>query len=97
MSPAAQAACSTCLSAEGTLIVRQTDLHVRPHFLCLQEARYIAGVQRFHFDRELAPYDLNRYSQWVSLSCHISEHVLQELLPVSGLTVMVKAKLLSPF
>jgi hypothetical protein len=49
----------------------------------LQEARYVAGVQRFDFDRELAPYDLNRYSQWVSLSCHISEHVLEQLMPVS--------------
>jgi hypothetical protein len=58
-----------------------TLLHVQN--ICLQEARYIAGVQRFDFDRELAPYDLNRYSQWVSLSCHISKHVLQELLPVS--------------
>jgi hypothetical protein len=49
----------------------------------LQKARYIVGVHRFDFDRELAPYDLNRYSQWVSLSCHISQHVLQELMPVS--------------
>uniref|UniRef100_A0A383WLT7 AAR2 splicing factor homolog n=1 Tax=Tetradesmus obliquus TaxID=3088 RepID=A0A383WLT7_TETOB len=57
-----------------------------------EEARYVAGVQRFDFDRELAPYDLNRYSQWVTLSCHISEDVLQELLPPCGeLSIMAEA------
>lgn len=49
----------------------------------LQEARYAAGVARFDFDRGLAPYDLNRYSQWVSLSCHISQQLLDEVMPVS--------------
>jgi len=48
-----------------------------------QAGRYAAGVARFDFDRELAPYDLNRYSQWTALSCHISSTVLQQLLPVS--------------
>lgn len=50
---------------------------------CCQTGRYAAGVARFDFDRELAPYDLNRYGQWVSLSNHITQAVLKQLLPVS--------------
>jgi A1 cistron-splicing factor AAR2 len=49
----------------------------------LQAERYAAGVARFDFDRELAPYDLNRYGQWAALSSCISSTVLQQLLPVS--------------
>jgi hypothetical protein len=49
----------------------------------LQAGRYAAGVARFDFDRELAPYDLNRYGQWAALSSFISSTVLHQLLPVS--------------
>eukprot|EP00775_Hariotina_reticulata_P011434 gene11434-11580_t len=49
-----------------------------------EESRYAAGVARFDFDRQLAPYDLGRYSQWFSLSSHITEQVLSALLPEEG-------------
>jgi hypothetical protein len=47
-------------------------------------------VARFDFDRQLAPYDLQRYSQWASLSGCISSTVLQQLLPVSRLVLQLQ-------
>eukprot|EP00878_Enallax_costatus_P021228 GHUV01022468.1.p1 GENE.GHUV01022468.1~~GHUV01022468.1.p1 ORF type:complete len:165 (+),score=24.58 GHUV01022468.1:623-1117(+) len=54
-----------------------------------EEARYAAGVAQFDLDQELGPYDLNRYGQWVSLSCHINQQLMQELLPVRVLNASV--------
>lgn len=68
------------------------DLPLLPT-LPVQADRYAAGVARFDFDRALAPYDLQRYSQWAALSCHISSAVLQQLLVRVLLVLLYKITL----
>ncbi|CAM6101268.1 unnamed protein product [Calypogeia fissa] len=59
-----------------------------------QEERYELAARRMEFDRQLAPYNLDRHKNWQFLSNFISLKVISRIEPVEGdVSVMAEAAL----
>ncbi|KAK7321514.1 hypothetical protein VNO77_32239 [Canavalia gladiata] len=49
-----------------------------------EEERYGQAVKNMDFDRQLGPYNLNRYEDWKRLSNFINKSVIDRLEPIGG-------------
>lgn len=58
----------------------------------LQAEAYTAGVRRFDFDQNLAPYNLHAYQQWQKLSHHISKECVERLSPLPSGNICITAE-----
>ncbi|KAL2653809.1 hypothetical protein R1flu_021937 [Riccia fluitans] len=59
-----------------------------------EEERFALAAKNMEFDRQLAPYDLDRHKIWKSLTDYISPAVIEKLEPVGGdISVMAEASL----
>ncbi|KAL3681239.1 hypothetical protein R1sor_024195 [Riccia sorocarpa] len=59
-----------------------------------EEERFALAAKDLEFDRQLAPYDLDRHKIWKSLTDCISPAVIERIEPVGGdITVMAEASL----
>ncbi|KAL3685817.1 hypothetical protein R1sor_003839 [Riccia sorocarpa] len=59
-----------------------------------EEERFALAAKNLEFDRQLAPYDLDRHKIWKSLTDYISPAVIERIEPVGGdITVMAEASL----
>lgn len=57
--------------------------------------RYCQAVKSMEFDRQLGPYDLNRYGDWKRLSNYITKDTIQRLEPIGGdITVECESEIL---
>lgn len=57
--------------------------------------RYCQAVKSMEFDRQLGPYDLNRYGDWKRLSNYITKDTIQRLEPIGGdITVACESEIL---
>ncbi|KAL3161609.1 hypothetical protein ABBQ32_010467 [Trebouxia sp. C0010 RCD-2024] len=53
---------------------------------------YAAGVRRFDFDQNLAPYNLHAYQQWQNLSSYISKQTVSKLSPLPSGNISITAE-----
>lgn len=58
----------------------------------LQAEPYAAGVRRFDFDQNLAPYNLHAYQQWQNLSSYISKQTVSKLSPLPSGNISITAE-----
>ncbi|XP_027331630.1 protein AAR2 homolog isoform X2 [Abrus precatorius] len=49
-----------------------------------EEERYSQAVKNLEFDRQLGPYNLNRYEDWKRLSNFITKSVIERIEPIGG-------------
>lgn len=58
----------------------------------LQAEAFTAGVRRFDFDQNLAPYNLHAYQQWQGLSSNISKQTISKLSPLPAGNISITAE-----
>ncbi|KAL7131740.1 hypothetical protein ABFS83_12G024500 [Erythranthe nasuta] len=73
-------------ASPSQVIVRKWDQE-EEHLVKLseeEEARYSDAVKKLEFDKQLGPYTLGQYADWIHLSNYITKDTIERIEPIGG-------------